>query len=181
MTLRMRVYGAGPGATRPGTYEVRILRNGSEESAAAEVGTDAFRFSHTTAKGGRYTVEIVRLGTPEKVEIYSSPIWFKRTKRCDRFRILDYAPKPRKGSGVLRVRVPGAGGVQLRGRGVQKVAKDLGRARTLSLPVRLGSEQAARLARQGRLRVPVRVTWDPQYAGPRTLKRKVTLVLSRRR
>ena len=178
--FRMRVFGAGPGATRPGTYEVRILRNGTEEVAAAEVTRDAFKFSHTVTKGGRYTIEIARLTTPEKIEVYSSPIWFKRTKRCDRFRVVEYTPRPSTGSGVLRVRIPGAGGVRLTGRGVRQVVSNPEGARTLDLPVRLGNAEAARLADRGRLRVPVRVTWDPQFAGPRALKRKVTLISRRR-
>lgn len=177
--LRMRVFGAGPGATRPGTYEVRILRNGSEEVAAAEVTSDAFYFSHTVMQGGRYTIEIARLTVPEKIEVYSSPIWFKRTKSCDRFRVLGYAGNPRRGSGVLRVRIPGAGKVRLGGRGVQTVVRRPSRARPLRLPVDLEGSQKGRLARQGRLRVPVRVTWDPQFAKPRTRKRTVTLVLLR--
>jgi hypothetical protein len=175
----MRVFGAGPGATRPGAYEVRILRNGSEEVAAAEVTSDAFFFSHTAKQGGRYTIEIARLTTPEKIEVYSSPIWFKRTKRCDRFRVVDYSARPRTGRGLLRVRIPGAGNVRLRGKGVQALVRDPRRARTLRLAVRLEGKQEARLAREGRLRVPVRITWDPQFAPPRTKKRKVTLVLRR--
>ena len=75
--LRMRVFGAGPGATRAGTYEVRILRNGAEEVAAAEVPNDAFRFSYTATRGGRCTIEIARLTAPEKIELLSA--WLPST------------------------------------------------------------------------------------------------------
>ena len=87
---------------------------------------------------------------PEKLEAYSSPIWFTRAKPSNRFRILGFTKKPRKGTGVLRVRVPSGGRVRLAGAAVRRVVKTPGGPKTLRMTVRLKrkAEGAARPPRQ---------------------------------
>jgi hypothetical protein len=179
--LTARVIGAGPSGPRPGPWEARILRNGVPiDAATATVDSGDFTFRYTTTQSGRYSLEVVRVAVPEKLEVYSSPIWFTRAKPSNRFRILGYTKKPRKGTGVLRVRVPSGGKVRLRGGAVRRVVRSPGGPKTLRLPVRLKPKAKARLVRRGSLRVPVKVTFTPRYGDPRTKTRKVTLVLRRR-
>ena len=78
-SFKATVTGAGPGAARPGSYLMKLLRDGTEVASVPVVGED---FSHTfqQATGGRYSLEIVRENpTGDRIEDYSSPIWFKQT------------------------------------------------------------------------------------------------------
>ena len=177
--LTARVLGAGPTAPRPGPWEARILRNG-EPVATRTVDSADFSFHFDSELSGRYSLEVVRTGVTEKVEAYSSPIWFTRAKPSNRFRILGFTKKPRKGTGVLRVRVPSGGKVRLAGGAVRRVVRKPGGPKTLRMPVRLKPKAKARLVRRGRLRVKVRVTYTPRYGDPRTKSRRVTVVLRRR-
>ena len=176
--LFVRVLGAGPSAARPGPYVVRILRNGEPE-AAATVSSDNFVFRHTATKSGRYSVSVARTGPPEKLEVYSSPIWFRKAKPSNRFRILGFTRKPRKGSGVLRVRVPWAGTVRLSGGAVRFAERKPQAPRTVRLSVKLKAKARRRLERQGRLAITARVTFRPAQGDARSKRRQVTLTWKR--
>ena len=72
----VQVLRAGAAAARAGNYTVRLLRDGAEVSAAAITSDD---FSHTfdSSGTGRYSIEVTRAATPsDRIEIYSSPVWF---------------------------------------------------------------------------------------------------------
>ena len=78
-SFKATVTGAGPSAARPGSYLMKLLRDGTEVASVPVVGDD---FSHTFQQtiGGRYTLEIVRESpTVNRIEDYSSPIWFTQT------------------------------------------------------------------------------------------------------
>ena len=77
-SFKATVTGAGPGAARPGSYLMKLLRDGTEVASVPVVGDD---FSHTfeQSTSGRYSLEIVRENpTVQRIEDYSSPIWFEQ-------------------------------------------------------------------------------------------------------
>ena len=78
-SFQATVDGAGPAAARPGSYLMKLLRNGTAVASVPVVGD---HFSHTfeANESGRYSLEIVREHpTVERIEVYSTPIWFEQT------------------------------------------------------------------------------------------------------
>ena len=72
LELRVRVLGAGPGAARPGTYELQIHRNGNPIDTRTVSGDD-FTAPFTYTASGRYSVLILRKELPQdRLEVYST-------------------------------------------------------------------------------------------------------------
>ena len=66
-----RVTGAGPGAARPGSYTLYVLKDGAPLLAVPVVGDD-FSFDFPEAGAGRYRLQLQR---ETAIEAVSSPIW----------------------------------------------------------------------------------------------------------
>ncbi len=86
-----RVIGAGPGATRPGNYELFVLKDGLPFLATPVAGDD-FTFSFASAGTGRYRLQLQR---DSAIEAVSSPIYVEPAP----------PPYPRPG-GATPLRVP---------------------------------------------------------------------------
>jgi hypothetical protein len=70
-----RVLGAGPGAERPGDYELFVLKDGLPLLAVPVVEDDA-TFTFPSVGPGRYRLQLQR---GSAIEAVSSPIWFEST------------------------------------------------------------------------------------------------------
>ena len=66
-----RVTGAGPGATRPGSYTLFVLKDGAP-LLSVPVTSDDFSFDFPEAGAGRYRLQVQRASA---IEAVSSPIW----------------------------------------------------------------------------------------------------------
>ena len=66
-----RVIGAGPGATRPGSYTLFVLKDGAPLLSVPVTGDD-FSFDFPEAGPGRYRLQVQR---ESAIEAVSSPIW----------------------------------------------------------------------------------------------------------
>ncbi len=170
------VTGAGPAAVRPGSYLMKLLRNGTEVASVPVVGDD---FSHTfpASSSGRYSLEIVREDpTADRVEDYSSPIWFTRVAPSNKIAFGRLKLNRSKGSGTLRVKVPGPGRVSLVG-GSLKSAKRRAKARgAVTLPLKAKGKALKTLRRKGRAKVKAKVKFAPDYGTAKTVTKRVTLV-----
>jgi len=89
--------------------------------------------------------------------------------------------KPKKGTAVLSVRVPGAGSLALKGAKVRRQAKNPQAAGVVRLLIRARGKAAKRLRRTGRARVRAKVTYTPTAGNPRTKSRMIRLVKRKRR
>ncbi len=79
------------------------------------------------------------------------------------------------GTAVLKVKVPGAGELELRGKGVKPTAKPVKRAGTEKLTVRAKGKAKRLLRKSGKAKVTAKVRFDPDGSAPTTQKKKVTL------
>jgi hypothetical protein len=75
-----RVIGAGPGAARPGDYELFVLKDGLP-LLATPVTSDDFSFPFPSAGPGRYRLQVQR---ESAIEAVSSPIWLEEPTRYAR-------------------------------------------------------------------------------------------------
>jgi hypothetical protein len=69
-----RVTGAGPGAVRPGSYTLFVLKDGGPLLSVPITDGD-FTFEFPDAGAGRYRLQVQREGA---IEAVSSPIWLER-------------------------------------------------------------------------------------------------------
>lgn len=170
------VTGAGPAATRPGTYEVDLLKNGASFDQATVSGDD---FSKTfSARGtGRYSIEVLRSsagpeGTPPRIEVYSSPVWFKRGSNL---RIRKVAHNKRRGRARVAVRVGGSGKLALTGSGLQTFTKRAKKAGRRTLGVIPRGKLARELRRRGKVTTTAEVRFAPGDGDAATVRKKITL------
>jgi RND superfamily putative drug exporter len=82
----------------------------------------------------------------------------------------------RRGTAVLRVRVPGPGRLVVGGRGVRRRARTITRAGTVQVTIRASGTAAHKLRKRGRLRVRPTLTFTPSGGVPRTRRTAVVLV-----
>ena len=71
VTFTARVMGAGPGAARPGAYQLFVLKDGLP-LLAVPVTSDDFSLPFASAGAGRYRLQVQR---DSAIEAVSSPIW----------------------------------------------------------------------------------------------------------
>lgn len=81
VSFTARVTGAGPGATRPGAYQLFVLKDGLP-MLAAPITSDDFSFPFASTGAGRYRLQVQR---DSAIEAVSSPIWV----------VLDGYPRPK--------------------------------------------------------------------------------------
>ncbi|MCB0831220.1 MAG: right-handed parallel beta-helix repeat-containing protein [Solirubrobacterales bacterium] len=83
----------------------------------------------------------------------------------------------KNGSGMIGVKLPGAGKLRLQGTGaVKPQARTVGGAKTVKLTIAARGKAARNLRRKGRVRVKVLVSFTPKGGKARTKSRMVTLV-----
>jgi hypothetical protein len=70
-----RVLGAGPGAARPGSYQLFVLKDGLP-LLAVPITSDDFSFPFGSVGAGRYRLQVQR---ESAIEAVSSPIWLDAT------------------------------------------------------------------------------------------------------
>jgi len=81
----------------------------------------------------------------------------------------------KRGTATLKVRVPSAGRVVLRGEGVRRASKIAARRGVVELVVRAKGKAMRELRREGRARIRLRVTFTPLLGEAQTRSRAVTL------
>ncbi|MFN8159768.1 MAG: CehA/McbA family metallohydrolase [Solirubrobacterales bacterium] len=175
-SFEARVTGAGPSAARPGSYVMKLLRDGTEAASVPVIGDD---FSHTfrARAGGRYSLEIAREDPAgDRIEDYSSPIWFTRAVPSNRISLGGLKLNRSRGSARLTVRVPGPGKLSLAGAGLRPAKRRLGSARALALPLKPKGSALRSLRLRGRAAVRARITFAPDYGKPRTVSWRLTLI-----
>jgi hypothetical protein len=182
----VEVLGAGPGATRPGSYELRLLRDGVEVDSTPVSGDD-FLHRFGASESGRYSFEVVRLAPDaDRIEIYSSPIWFQRVgspagRPANEFRFGRLKHNRRRGTAKLDVIVPGPGELRLVARRLKRGRLATDGAGTVKLEVKTKRHGfgARRLRRRGKVGVKPKVTYTP--TGGDSLRKKKPVKLRLRR
>ena len=176
--LNARVLGAGPGAARPGAHQLRLLRDGAPIASVAVAG-DEFAHTFEVTESGRYSLEVVRQASGgERIEVYSSPIWFERVEPSNEFRFGKLRRKP-NGAAKLTVEIPGPGKLTLTGKGLRKDRREPNRAGKFKLSLRPKGSLKRKLAGRGRARVKVKVAYRPDYGARNDRRKRVKLVRSR--
>jgi hypothetical protein len=175
-SFEAEVTGAGPAAARPGNYEMKLLKDGAEIGSVPVSGDD---FTHTFAASasGRYSLEIMREApTTDRVEAYSSPIWFTRELPSNRIAFGGVNLNRTKGTGWLTVKVPAPGSVTLTGRVLRKAKRSAKAEGTVKLPLRAKGKALGSLRRKGKAKVKAMVRFVPAYGKARTVTKSVTLI-----
>jgi hypothetical protein len=159
LTLEVEVLRAGPGAVRPGTYDVQLLRDGVVVEQATVTGDD-FETSFDQEQPGRYSIQVIREDpAANRIEIYSSPVWYERAENLKLGKLrLDR----RHGTGKLTVTVGGPGELTLKGNGVKTVRKTAHEQGKLKLKVKPKGKLAERLRETGTAKVKARVKLVPE-------------------
>jgi hypothetical protein len=96
------------------------------------------------------------------------------------FRIVALTRNMRRGTARIQVRLPGAGTMALRGRGVRKAVRTVHTSRKIVLPVRPRRGLAKRLKRTGRARIVLSLRFTPRGGTPKTKRKRLKLVWKRR-
>lgn len=174
--LEVGVAGAGPAAARSGNYEVDLLKNGASV-VQASVNGDDFDTTFKTSGTGRYSIEVMRssagaLGTPPRVEVYSSPVWFKKGSNL---RVRKVVRNKQRGRARLALKAGGAGKLSLRGSGLQTFTKSSKAKGRISLGVIPRGKLARQLRRKGKVTTKAHVRFAPGNGDAATLSKKITL------
>jgi hypothetical protein len=158
LRLDVAVLGAGPGAARPGTYDVRLLRDGVAVDQAKVTGDD-FETSFDQAQAGRYSIEVIRENpAKDRIEVYSSPVWYEPAQNLTLGKLkLDR----RHGTGKLAVAFGGPGELTLKGKGLKTVRKTVGGEGKAKLKVKPKGKLARKLRENGRAKTKATVKLAP--------------------
>ncbi len=92
------------------------------------------------------------------------------------FKIARVKRNRKRGTAAVRVKLPGAGKLRVRGAGVKRASKAVSGPRTLNLRVRAAGKKAKRLRRKGKVVVKAQLTYRPVGGAPRTKTKKIRLV-----
>ena len=158
LTVEVEVLRAGPGAARPGAYDVQLLRDGAIVDQAKVTGDD-FNTSFDQQQAGRYAIQAIRENpAANRIEVYSSPVWYQRAENLSLGKLkLDR----RHGTGKLSVTVGGPGELTLKGKGLRTVHKTVNEAGKLKLKVKPKSKLAKRLRENGSVKVKAKAKLVP--------------------
>jgi hypothetical protein len=170
--LDVQVLRAGPGAARPGSYRLELLRDGAVIDAVAIAGDD---FTHTLAasEAARYAVQVVREAPGnDRVEVYSSPLWFERGENLTLGKL---KRDRRRGTAKLTVSVAHPGELTLRAKGVKTARRTVAAAGQVKLKVKPKGKVKRKLRRTGKAKVRLRVEHAPTGGEAATAARKVKL------
>ncbi len=177
-SFKARVTGGGPGAARPGSYLMKLLRDGSEVASVAVVGDD-FRHTFEASASGRYSLEIVREdSTANRIEDYSSPIWFIRASPSNKVTFGRLKLNRHKGTGSLTVKVKAAGRLFLSGKGLRAGRRRATGSGLVTLPLHARGNALRALRRKGQVKVKAQIRFVPDYGAARIVTKRVTLFLN---
>jgi hypothetical protein len=158
LELDIEVLHAGATAARPGTYDVQVLRDGAVVDQSTVTGDD-FSTGFAAKQSGRYSIEVIRENpTANRIEVYSSPIWFEKGENL---KVGKLKLDKRHGTGKLKVEVGGAGKLILKGKDVKTAKKTVKDAATVKLPVKPTGKLAEKLREDGSAKVKVKVKLRP--------------------
>jgi hypothetical protein len=178
LSLDVQVLRAGPGAARPGSYELELLRDGTVAEEIPVPGDD-FTHTFTTDDPGRLSVQVMRDAVDaDRYEVYSSPVWFENAVNL---RLGKLRRDKRKGTAKLTAKVAGAGEVKLKGKGLRKTTRSPDAGGKLKLKVKPKGKLARKLRRTGRGKVKAKVKFVPEGGEPATASKKLKLKRKRKR
>ena len=176
--LKARVFGAGPSAARPGPHELRLLRDGTV-AQTVPIAADELVHAFEVTASGRYSLEVVRRASGgDRVEVYSSPIWFERIEPSNEFRFGKLRRKP-NGAAKLTVKIPGPGRLSLAGKGLKRDRREPNRAGSFKLSLRPKGSLKRKLTDRGRARIKVKVAYRPDYGSRNDRRKRLKLIRSR--
>jgi hypothetical protein len=120
-------------------------------------------------------------GSERRLVTGRSPTWggpadAPPTRSAGALRLDGLRRNPRTGTATLTVTVPSGGAVALSGTGVKPARRELGAAGRATLTIRATGARARILARRGRARVALAITFTPAGGSAATQTRRVTLV-----
>jgi hypothetical protein len=158
LELDVEVLHAGATAARPGTYDVQLLRDGTMVDQR-KVTSDDFSTGFAEKQAGRYSIEVIREDpTANRIEVYSSPVWFEKGENLELGRLkLD----KQHGTAKLEVEVGGAGKLILKGKDLKTAKKTVADAGTMKLRVKPTGKLAKKLREDGSAKVKAKVKFDP--------------------
>jgi len=143
------------------------------------VAGDRFGHSFEVRDSGRYSLELVREAAGgERIEVYSSPIWFERVEPSNEFRFGKLKRK-RNGAGKLTVEIPGPGKLVLTGKGLRTDRREPNRAGSFKLALKPKGALKRKLARRGRAKVTVEVAYRPVDGERNQRAKRIRLTRSR--
>ena len=126
LDLGVQVLRAGPGATRPGTYFLELLRNGTAIDRVTVAGDD-FTHDFAATEAGRYSVQVLREApAANRFEVYSSPVWFELGENLTLGKL---KRNKRTGGATLTASVAHPGELTLKAKGAEDRAQDRHRGR----------------------------------------------------
>lgn len=169
LTLHATVDGAATGG-RAGDWSLVLLNDGVPHQSKPFSGDGTDADFAVLEPSGRYSIEVLRSSAgKDYVEAYSSPIWFSRFSLGK--------PHLNKGHGTakVRVRVSGAGTLELHGKSLRTVDAKARKPATKKLKVKPQGKLARKLRKRGRAKVHPRVTFTPDGGKPGTEKLTVKL------
>ena len=82
----------------------------------------------------------------------------------------------RKGTAKLPVELPGPGTLQLAGKGLKKVERDVDAAGTVKLKIKAKGKPAKRLRKRGKAKFKAKITFTPTGGTPNTKAKKLKLI-----
>jgi hypothetical protein len=170
--LEVQVLRAGPGAVRPGSYRLELLRDGAVLDGVAVAGDD---FTHTFAAAdpARYAVQVMREDPRgDRYEVYSSPVWFERGENLTLGKL---KRNKRKGTARLTVAVAHPGELTLRAKGTKTARRTVAAAGQVKLKVKPKGKVKRKLRRTGKAKVRLRVEYAPTGGEAATAARNVKL------
>jgi hypothetical protein len=98
------------------------------------------------------------------------------TPRDNNFKLGKAKLNKKRGTAKLPITVPGAGKLQLSGKGVKKANKTADKKGTYKLKVRPSKKTAKKLKKAGKAKVKVKVSYTPTGGQSKTKSKKIKLV-----
>ncbi len=106
-----------------------------------------------------------------------APIAAPATKPSNKFKFGKLKLNRKKGTAILVVKVPGAGKLVLKGKGIHKAKRAAKKAGNVKLPVKLVGKAKRKLLETGKATVKAKVTFTPTGGTARTKAKSLTLAL----
>jgi hypothetical protein len=138
--------------------------------AAPDIGTldlDRAPRISPTCKGGT-------TGVPD-IGAYEFPTATPPATACSAFTIGKFAPNKKKGNAKLTVTVPGSGALTVTGKGLKTTGASPSAAGDLTLTLKASGKAKKRLAKSGKAKLNVTLSWTPTGGSAATQTDKVKL------
>ena len=156
--LEVEVLRAGAGATRAGSYDLELVRDGTVVDKVA-IASDDFTHTFTAPDPARYSVQVVREAADvDRYEVYSSPVWFGSAENLTLGKL---KLNKRKGTATLTATVAHPGQLKLKGKSLKSSKKTAAAAGKVKLSVKPKGKLARKLRDKGKAKVKAKVTFTP--------------------